>query len=150
MRVNMSQRGAIRPLMAICLAVLMGFAGLAVDIGYLEYQQENQQAATDAAAMGAAQRAFTDNCGNASDAVSAAYSDAALNGYASAYVQATSPPSSGPYINDKCAVAVTITKTKMTFFARLFGLSGLESTQAVGLANQASGGSGCIWLLDFS
>jgi hypothetical protein len=146
----MSQRGAILPLMAICLAVLMGFAGLAVDIGYLEYQQENQQAATDAAAMGAAQRAFTDNCGNASDAVSAAYSDAALNGYASAYVQATGPPSSGPYINDKCAVAVTITKTKMTFFSRLFGLSGLESTQAVGLANQASGGSGCIWLLDFS
>ena len=95
MRVSMGQRGAILPLMAICLAVLMGFAGLAVDIGYLEYQQENQQAATDAAAMGAAQRAFTDNCGNASDAVSAAYSDAALNGYASAYVQATSPPCPG-------------------------------------------------------
>jgi hypothetical protein len=146
----MGQRGAILPLMAICLAVLMGFAGLAVDIGYLEYQQENQQAATDAAAMGAAQRAFADNCANASDAVSAAYSDAALNGYSSAYVQATSPPSSGPYINDKCAVAVTITKQKMTFFSKLFGLTGLESTQAVGLANQATGGSGCIWLLDFS
>jgi hypothetical protein len=146
----MGQRGAILPLMAISLAVLMGFAGLAIDIGYLEYQQENQQAATDAAAMGAAQRTFADNCANASDAVSAAYADAALNGYASAYVQATSPPSSGPYANNKCAVAVTITKTKMTTFSRLFGLTGVESTQAVGLANQASGGSGCIWLLDFS
>jgi hypothetical protein len=149
-KVGPKQRGAVVSFVAIALAVIMGFAGIALDVGYLEYQQDNQQAATDAAAMGGAQEAATDNCNNASDAVSAAVADAALNGYSSTYVQATSPPSTGPYANNACAVAVTITKTKAVAFSKLFGMTGKESTQAVGVASVSSGSSGCIWLLDFN
>ena len=35
----------------------MGFAGIAVDVGYLEYRQQAQQTATDAAAVGGARSA---------------------------------------------------------------------------------------------
>ncbi|HLY02492.1 MAG TPA: pilus assembly protein TadG-related protein [Candidatus Cybelea sp.] len=148
MQRGFAQRGAVLPLVAICLAVLMGFAALAIDVGYLEYQQQVQQSATDAAALGGAQSAFTNTCGNPSAASSAAVTDAALNGYASAYVQATSPPSTGPYAGVACAVAVTITKTKPTFFMQVFGFNGMaESTQAVGVATQGSASPGCIWLL---
>ena len=40
MQRGIGQRGAVLPLIAICLAVLMGFAALAIDVGYLEYQQQ--------------------------------------------------------------------------------------------------------------
>jgi hypothetical protein len=148
MQRGFGQRGAVLPLVAICLAVLMGFAGLAVDVGYLEYQQQVQQSATDAAALGGAQSAFSNTCGNAAAASSAAVADAALNGYSGTNVQATSPPSTGPYAGKTCAVAVTITKTKPTFFMNLFGFHGMaESTYAVGVANQGTAVPGCIWLL---
>jgi hypothetical protein len=129
----------------------MGFAALAIDVGYLEYQQQVQQSATDAAALGGAQSALTSNCGNGAAASSAALSDAALNGYSSAYVQATSPPSTGDYAGNACAVAVTITKTKPTFFMQVFGFDGMaESTQAVGVVSQGTAQPGCIWLLSTS
>ena len=53
---NGLHRGQVLPLFALCLAALLGFAGLGVDVGYLEYWQNSQQAATDAAAIGAAQQ----------------------------------------------------------------------------------------------
>lgn len=77
------QRGAVLPLVAICLAVLMGFAGLSVDVGFLEYKQQAQQLATDAAAMGGAEAAYADGCQSSTAATSAAKADATLNGYTS-------------------------------------------------------------------
>jgi hypothetical protein len=151
MQRGFGQRGAVLPLVAICLAVLMGFAALAIDVGYLEYQQQVQQSATDAAALGGAQSALTNNCGNAAAASNAALTDAALNGYPSTYVYATSPPATGDYAGQPCAVAVTITKNKPTFFMQLFGFNGMaESTYAVGAATQGSAQPGCIWALSTS
>ncbi len=148
MQRGIGQRGAVLPLVAICLAVLMGFAALAIDVGYLEYQQQVQQSATDAAALGGAQSALTNSCGDGQAATSAAYTDAALNGYPSGYVQATSPPLTGDYAGNACAVAVTITKTKPTFFMRVLGFDGMaESTYAVGVATQGTAQPGCIWAL---
>ncbi len=148
MQRGFGQRGAVLPFVAICLAVLMGFAALAIDVGYLEYQQQAQQSATDAAALGGAQSALASNCGDGGAASSAARADAALNGYPSTYVSATSPPASGYYAGQPCAVAVTITQNKPTFFMNVLGFHGMaESTYAVGVANQGTAGPGCIWLL---
>ncbi len=151
MQRGFGQRGAVLPLVAICLAVLLGFAGVAIDVGYLEYQQQAQQSATDAAALGGAQSALTTNCGDAGAASSAARTDAALNGYPSTYVSATSPPATGYYAGNACAVEVKITKTKPTFFMNVLGFHGMaESTYAVGVANQGTAGPGCIWALSTS
>jgi hypothetical protein len=145
------QRGTVLPLVAISLAVVLGFAGMAVDVTYLEYWQQRQQLATDAAAVGGAQQLGHGNCSNATLAETAADLDATLDGFPNAghtAVTVVSPPSSGPYANNACAVSVQITTQNVsTFFSRLFGTTqGLsESTQAVAVSKAT--GTGCIYLL---
>ncbi|WP_421993087.1 pilus assembly protein TadG-related protein [Roseococcus sp.] len=48
------EEGAIAPLVAVLLASLCGFAGLAVDMGMLQYQKRALQTSVDAAALSAA------------------------------------------------------------------------------------------------
>ena len=78
----------------------MGFGGISVDVGYLKYQQQAQQNATDAAALGGAQQLVRSNCGSPGNATAGAYADATTNGYTTGgnvTVTANSPPTSGPY-----------------------------------------------------
>jgi hypothetical protein len=143
--------GQALPLIAMSLAVLLGFAGLSVDVGYLQYWEQQQQSATDAAALGGAEYHAHSNCASATNAQDAALADANQNGFPNAgnlTVTASSPPQSGPYAGNGCAVAVQITSQHVaTFFSRLFGYpNGMaESTQAVAAAVNA--GPGCIYLL---
>ncbi len=117
-----SQRGQILPLLAVSLAVLMGFAGIAIDVGYLEYWQQKQQTATDAAALGGAQNLAESNCSNAANAGLAALNDASANGFPTGQVSPVTPPSSGPYAANACAISVQIATTNLAaFFSRLFG-----------------------------
>lgn len=145
----------ILPLVAISLAVLMGFAGVAVDAGYLNYRQQAQQNATDAAAIGGAQALVRSGCPNSAVATTAANNDAGGNGFsnggngATTTVTVSNPPLSGAYSSNSCAVDVKITTTHVaTFFSKLFGYSqGMsESTEAVAAA-QAQSNSSCIYLL---
>jgi hypothetical protein len=48
------ERGYILLTSAVSLTVLLGFLGLAVDVGYLQFQKRRIQSAADAAAAGAA------------------------------------------------------------------------------------------------
>lgn len=145
------QRGQVLPLLALSLAVLLGFAGLAVDVGYLEYWQQQQQTVTDAAAVGGAEQLARSSCSGASAAETAAQNDAQTNGFSAGgnvIVSALTPPTSGPFSGNACAISVQITtKQVSTFFARLFGYpTGMnESTSAV--AEAESTGLGCIYLL---
>jgi len=148
------QSGQVLPLIAVSLAVLLGFAGLAVDVGYLEYQQQQQETATDAAALGGAQSLARSNCGSATSAESSAAIDATNDGYSTGgnvTVTPVSPPSSGPYAGNTCAISVQIQTQHVTnFFSKLFGYpTGMtESTQATAEAS-ATGGA-CIYLLSGS
>src|SRR5579863_397604 len=78
-----SESGQVMPLIALALAVLMGFGGMGVDVGYWEYVERQQQSATDAAALGAAQQLARSTCTNWSAATDAADTDAARNGFGS-------------------------------------------------------------------
>lgn len=135
----MNSRGQVLPLVAICLAVLMGFAGMAVDIGYIEYQQRQQQSAADAAAIGGARQLIYSGCGAASAATTAANTDAASNGYTNGSHGVTvsttlgSQLPSGPFAGNACAVQVQVTATHTPFFSKLFGFQGLVTTQAVAM-----------------
>jgi hypothetical protein len=151
MKCRMGERGQVMPLVAVCLAVLMGFAGMAIDVGYLAYQQRQQQNATDAAAIGGAQQLVYAGCNNQGVAQTAAQGDAATNGYTNGTngvtVAVDNPPSNGPYAGNNCSVQVQITNPgAQTFFMRLFGKSSVQqSTQAV--ATVESNNNGCIYLL---
>jgi Flp pilus assembly protein TadG len=48
------QRGSVSVVVALSLVVLLGFAALAVDYGYLAFSQRRLQSATDAAALAGA------------------------------------------------------------------------------------------------
>jgi uncharacterized membrane protein len=71
----MGERGLVLPLLAICLVAVLGFAGISVDVGFLEYRQQTQQSATDAAALGGAQQLVRAGCGSTAAAEAAAYAD---------------------------------------------------------------------------
>ena len=90
------QRGAVIPLVAICLTVLLGFSGLAIDVGFLEYHQQQQQSAADAAAVGGAQKLASNSCTSSAGVQSAALADAATNGFASPDVRSYAPPAADP------------------------------------------------------
>lgn len=154
MRRNAAERGQILPLLALTLGTLLGFGGVAVDVGFLEYRQQVQQAATDAAAMGGAQALARNDCTAAGQtlAEAAVLSDATANGFTNGSggvaVTPNSPPGSGPYSGNACAVSVQInTSSVQTFFSRLFGFAnGMpETTQAVALVSFT--GPACIYLL---
>jgi Flp pilus assembly protein TadG len=148
-------RGQVLPLVALCLAVLTGLAGMAVDIGYWEYQQRQRQIAADGAAAGAAQQLIYAGCPNKTAARTAAYTDAANRGLPNSgnvTVTVQNPPSSGPYANNNCAVFVQITsKHVATLFGKLFargtGVGGtIESNSAIGAVVTANNNP-CIYLL---
>ncbi|MGA8475621.1 MAG: pilus assembly protein TadG-related protein [Candidatus Cybelea sp.] len=144
------ESGQVLPLIALCMASLMGFGGMAVDVGYWRYQQREQQSATDAAALGGAQQLLFSGCPNVSAATTAAQNDASSGGFpngGNVAVNVSNPPPA-TFASDNCAVMVQITKQHVaSLFTRVLGrATGVpESTQAV--ATLTGSGSGCIYLL---
>ncbi|HEY1682731.1 MAG TPA: pilus assembly protein TadG-related protein [Candidatus Tumulicola sp.] len=148
-----SERGQVLPLIAVSLAVLMLFAGLAVDVGYWSYQQRQQQNAADAAALGGAQALLAAGCSSATSAQTAGQHDAQANGYTNGSggvtVTINSPSVIGPYAGQSCSVSAVVTNTKVNrFFTGMLGQGKTipVSTQAV--ATLISNNNGCIFLMD--
>jgi hypothetical protein len=144
------QRGQVLPLIALCLAVLLGFAGFAVDIGYLQYELRQQQTAADAAAIGGARELITAGCGNSASATSAGINDATQNGFTDGSngvtVTINNPPATGSLTSNNCAVQAVVFSPHATFFGKLFGFVGDETTTATALL-ASSPLDGCIYLL---
>jgi len=129
----------------------MGFTGFAVDLGYLQYQQRQQQSAVDAAAIAGAQAIIAANtCPDQSAAQTSAANDSAANGFSNGVngvtVLAINPPSSGPFESDSCAVQVNVTSSHATWFSKIFGFSGKMTTTATAAAE--SNGTGCVYFLN--
>lgn len=133
MRVNehRGERGQILPLIAVCLAVLLGFAGFAVDLGYMQYELRQQQTAADAAAIGGARELITAGCASPVAAKTAAKNDASENGFTDGTnkvkVTAYNPPQTGALTSNGCAVQVTVYSPHATFFGKNF--PALRATQ---------------------
>jgi hypothetical protein len=145
------QAGQVLPLIALSLFALMGFGGVAVDVGFLEYRQQAQQNATDAAAAGGAEALLHAGCPNQTAATTAADLDASSNGFpagGSVTVTVQNPPTSGPYDGNNCTVYVQVSAENVpTFFEKLFGYkTATETTQAAASITAANQGT-CIYLL---
>ncbi|HKU81128.1 MAG TPA: pilus assembly protein TadG-related protein [Candidatus Tumulicola sp.] len=166
-----NQRGQVVPLVALCLAALMGFGAFAVDMGYLRYQQRLQQYAVDAAALQAAWQLQTvgavapATCGDPSQHGSpsavckAGQSASGTNGFSSpstcgaatkTCVSVNYPPSSGAYSGDTSAVEALVSVQQPGFFSRIFGFNtNRVTTRAVALV-RGNGGGPCIYTLSGS
>ncbi len=145
-----SQRGFIGVFGALTLLAMMLFAGLVIDVGYLQWQKRQAQAAADAAAVGAVQEL---RAGGGS-VVTAARADAALNGFTDSTnnttVTVNRPPQYGSYAGNNGAVEAIVTRTVPTFFMMLAGRNtATVSARAVATSYSAGGSaSGCVVALD--
>lgn len=141
------QRGQVYPLFGIMLTVLIGTSALSVDVGYYRYQQRQQQAAADSAAIAGAQANFY-NSQNSSNAQNAARDDASENGFTNG--SGTVTVNVDPTYTDagNCAtscVQVTITKKYPVFFGSIYGLGkkGEKQIQTVAAAKLQPIGGAC-------
>jgi len=115
MRLNSDDRGQTLVVVALLMTMLLGFVGLAIDIGWYELNLIRMQRAADAAALAGV--VFLP--GNPTAANNAAIAEATKNGYTSGAGGVTVVPQQDA-INNKM-LGVTIQATVQTFFARLLG-----------------------------
>jgi Flp pilus assembly protein TadG len=143
------ERGFITVAYAAMLTAIMGFTGLAVDVGYLQYQKRRIQSAADAAAMGALREMERGK----TDTSFAGQNDASLNGFTDGVSNTTvtvATPTSGLYANDTTAIQATVTRTVPTFFMQVFGQRSVSISAIAVAKTTTTFGSigGCIFVMD--
>jgi hypothetical protein len=141
------RRGFVLLVIAASLSVLIAMAGLAIDLGFLEYYKRRAQVAADAAAMGGARELQANGSANA---VTAARNDAALNAFTNgtngATVTVNMPPSTGAYLANPKYLEVFVKKPVATTFMRILNFNSvLVTARAVGGATNSPY---CIVALD--
>jgi hypothetical protein len=141
-----SENGHVLVVTALSLAVVMGFAGLALDVGLLYRSRQNLQIAADAAATAAAMNYLYTQ--SVSSAVTAGKAASSQNGFTDGSndtsVTVNLPPSSGAVTSSGYAEAV-VSKLNTTNFMVLLGFGKIKvSSRAVAGAPQTGGT--CIWL----
>src|SRR5271170_891495 len=150
---NSRERGSIAVVAAVSMVGLLGFTGMAIDVGYLQWTRVRIQDAADAAAMAALIEA-ENNTGNQ---VTAGQNNAALNGFTTGSngvtVTINQPPKQGSLVGQANAVEAIVTKTVPTFFMGMFHQSSITvngyaagayptSTSGSGFDENVSSGSG--------
>ncbi len=141
-----NESGQVLVLTALSVTLLMGFMGLAADIGVLFHDRRNLQSAADAAAIaGALAYKFDTQSGNTSnrttDIQNAAKAAAAINGVSNLTVTGTfptsvtaptlyvtSPPTDGPNSGSSSLVEAILTVPESTFFTAVLGTGTMNLT----------------------
>jgi hypothetical protein len=140
------QGGAVAPLAAITLPVLLGLVGLGVETGMWYADKRVLQVQADAAATGGA---FELASGGSASA--AASRDAERNGFSTAQggvVTVASPPASGRYAGDVSAVEVTVSRQRSLLFSGLFQNNDATTIRARAVARFQQAGAACVLALE--
>jgi hypothetical protein len=130
----------------LALGVLLGMAGLAIDVGTLRYEKRLQQNAADSAAIaGASNIAYGGITAGAQNA-------SATNGFAdgtnNVTVTVNNPPVAGPHTGAASYVEVLVAAVQPTYFMRIFGVNSQAVTARAVATNLGGGaGSGCLYTL---
>ena len=141
------RKGVIVVTFALGTFVLCGFAGLALDVTYLQMWKRKAQTAADAGAQSAAIE--LKRTSSSSSASSAALSDAAANGFihgVDATVTVQNPPASGSHSGDTKFALIAVSKAVPTYFMRAFGRDSVTvgATAVSGLAQMDP----CVFVLN--
>ena len=139
--------GSVAVVYALALPVLMGFAGLGVEVGYWYASERSLQSAADAGATaGALELTYG---GSHSDIHDQALAEAERNGFsnqAGTSFTVNRPPVSGAYSGDPTAVEVVLDVPKKTTFASILDVKKV-GIAARAVARQSPGGDACIFAL---
>jgi Flp pilus assembly protein TadG len=118
-RLRRDRRGAVAVLTALASTALLGFTGLAVDVGVWKYMQGRLQQTVDQASR-AATIALMDGQNPTIAARTVAASYGFVNGRNGVTVTVNWPPTQGTYAGSGMAVEVIIQAPAPEFFSRLF------------------------------
>ena len=142
------ESGQALVLTAICMTVLMGFLGLAIDVGLLFRARQTVQIAADAAATASAIDYLYNH--STSSAILAGQAASALNGYTngSGGVQVTVnlPPKSGPSSGNGNFAEAIVKAPSTTSVLSIFGYKTM-TVGARAVAGIPEAGQACIWLM---
>ncbi len=135
-----NREGAIIPMVALLLVVLLGFTALAVDAGSIYLDRREMTTAADAGALAGARELSDNNGSNIPKAKEIAIEIAEQNGADAGEVEATVKTVDGMQV-----IEVTVNKTKETYFAKIFGIDdtsvGARSVATWGYIKDFSSGS---------
>ena len=143
------ERGAVLILFTLASVVLIGFLGLAIDVGMLYLQKQKVQSAADAGALGAAQAMRRGQTGSITDL---ARMESARNGFThevdGVVVSVNNPPLGGQKAGNSAYTEVVVTQPFQTYFLRILGQKTASvSARAVATVGAASG---CIYAMSSS
>lgn len=161
MRIRNDESGQALVLTALCMTILLGFTGLAVDVGMLFHAKRNMQIAADAAATAAAVDFLYNPNPSMTSAIAAgqkaAQDNGVINGSGGAVVTINMPPSVGPNAGASGFIEAIVTTPNPTIFMNAFSAlfsKGASSFRSVTVAARAvasvTGGSTCLYLTDTS
>jgi len=147
MRIVKEEKGQILVFTALSMAVLLGFVGLATDVGQLFHVKRHLQTVADAAATaGALYDSYGVSAVTAGQA--AAKANGVTDGVSGATVTINEPPLNGPNVGEAGFVEAIVSVPNNTFFMGLFG------TPTVSVTARAVAGPGpgkaCIYLMNSS
>jgi hypothetical protein len=152
---NRREAGQALIFTSLALVVLMGFAGLAIDVGVLRHEKRLQQTAADAAAIaGASNLAFGGVTSGAQDAASrVGFTDngggVASNCTGAAVgticVQVNNPPAAGPHAGDNNYVEALVAVVQPTYFMKVLSINS-ETITARAVATNLAGNT-CLYTL---
>src|SRR5579872_3085059 len=139
------RRGFVLIAVTGMIFVLLAFAGLAFDVGYMQWSRRRAQTAADAAALSGA---WAVQMGG--PVTTEAKSASAVNGYTDATdgitVTINNPPSSGSYMGNSSAVEALVSQDPPSYFMRVLGYNTLP-VRARAVAMQGLG-TGCVYALN--
>jgi hypothetical protein len=152
---NRREAGQALIFTSLALVVLMGFAGLAIDVGVLRHEKRLQQTAADAAAIaGASNLAFGGVTSGAQDAASrvgftdnggGVVSNCTGAAVGTICVQVNNPPAAGPHAGDNNYVEALVAVVQPTYFMKVLSINS-ETITARAVATNL-GGNGCLYTL---
>lgn len=135
-------------LVALSSAVFLGFAALAIDIGFLQHYKRRMQTAADAGALGAGTEIYRIRPGSiTSSALAATAGHGFTDGSGSVVVTVNHPPATGPYAGNATYVEVVIRESAPTLFGRVLGVNP-SPVSARAVAGVGAQSTGCLYALD--
>ncbi|MFP5277272.1 MAG: TadE/TadG family type IV pilus assembly protein [Acidobacteriota bacterium] len=148
MRFRHDERGQALVLTTLCMTILMGFLGLAIDVGLLFRTRQNVQIAADSAAVAAGLDLAYQK--STAQAIQDGQAAAAQNGFSvntpGVKVTINVPPKSGPNTGNADLAEAIITAPSTTNFLGLFGFKTMN-VGARAVAGMPNPGNACIWLM---
>ena len=149
MRIHRDERGQTIMLVALALPIMLGFIGVATDLGSLFKDKRTIQTAADAAAIAGALNLSNGNWNSAALAASA------TNGFTNGSNGVTVTINDGPtwptshYVGQSGYIEATVTKSEPTIFLALFGYPSVNVLARAVATNQGVG-NGCVFTLGTS